>query len=274
MKYDVAIILPSIRPENLVRFYNSALKACKSNTFQIIIPSPYLIPKELMATGNVTFLHTYANPTISFQTGALLSNSEFLYNVTDDGLIQENVIDLAIEKSKTLDWLDMINMIYNEGVLNPDTFEYLSENQSNHPPQYWLAYYHADLRLKGINPNWKLCMHFFIKSDYFFRLGGFDCQFEYSNHALHDLAFRAQANGSNIYELEKTAFLCSHLPGKTGDHGPVHDAQTGPDTQYFNELYRDQKGSELRKIEYNNWKNYANIWERRFGLGPLPISKL
>ena len=47
MKKDVSIILPSIRPKNLYKFYRAAEKACKERTFEIVIASPYNLPEEL-----------------------------------------------------------------------------------------------------------------------------------------------------------------------------------------------------------------------------------
>jgi len=271
---DVAIILPSIRPKNLIKFYESAEKACKNHSFEIVIPSPYLIPEELMTKGNIKFIHTYANPTISFQMAVELANAKFIYNTTDDGLIQDGAIDLAIEMFNYLELTkkDVVNMIYKEGVLDPETLEPLENQNSNHPSEYWIAHYHPDLRLPGIETHWKLCMHFFMYLQYFKELGGFDCNYEYCNHALHDLAFRLQADGGCITDLPRTAYLCSHLPGKIGDHGPVNDAQLGPDVKRFNEIYCMEDAVKNRiKLNYDDWKNKKEIWTRRFDPNNLQL---
>ncbi len=274
MKKDVSIILPSIRPENLIRFYESVKQNSKNSTFEIIIPGPYIIPVELMVKGNVTFLHTYANPTISFQLAALLSNAEYIYNTTDDGLLQNNALDLAIECFDSLTDKDMINMRYDEGVLDADTLKPIEQDHAHFNLDYWKAHSHGDLRLPGIHPDWQLCMHFFMKHKYFMELGGFDCEYEYSNHALHDLAFRVQANGGKILNLPKVAFYCSWLPEKTGDHGPVHEAQTGPDVRKFYQTYSQSNAIQSRiYLDYNNWQNYEHIWSRRFDTNNLRIAK-
>ena len=93
---DISVIIPSIRPQNLVKVYDALAMACQRYTFEVIIPSPYIIPESLMVKGNVKFLHTYSNPTISFQMAALLADSEYIYNTTDDGLVQPNAIDDAL----------------------------------------------------------------------------------------------------------------------------------------------------------------------------------
>ena len=119
MRKDVSIVVPSIRPQNLEKFYAFAERACKKHTFELVIPSPYLIPESLMKKGNVKFLHTYANPTLAFQMAAQLCDAEFIYNTTYDGLIQEDAIDIAVQMfHEQLQDKDMVNMIYDEGVLD------------------------------------------------------------------------------------------------------------------------------------------------------------
>lgn len=274
MKKDISIVVPSIRPQNLIKFYNSAEKACKSYSFEVVIPSPYLIPEELLRKENVKFIHTYANPTISFQIAALHSNAEFIYNTTDDGLIQENVLDQAIKTfgSNLLYDNDMINMTYVEDVLDPVTLELkVGKEVRKFPAHYWLAGAYKEYDQPGINPKWWLCPHFFMKLDYFLKIGGFDCGYEYSNHALHDLAFRVQAEGGRVFQFPEIAFLCSHLEGKTGDHGPVNDAQLGPDTERFNKNYSKLLTLDRINLNYNDWKNYPNIWIRRFDPSNLKL---
>ena len=174
-------------------------------------------------------------------------------------------------------------MIYNEGYLDAETLEFnLSSNDyrlnadhlNAHHNSYWKPYTHSDLRMAGINPDWKLCMHFIINTSYFMELGGYDCEYEYSNHALHDLVFRAQHNGSVVHFPSFIAFFCSHYPGQDGDHGPIHDAQTGPDLKRFNDIYSKPNAVNDRvKLDYNGWKNKEYIWTRRFNSNNLQVHK-
>jgi glycosyltransferase involved in cell wall biosynthesis len=278
MKKDISIIVPSIRPQNLIKLYQSIESACKKHSFELIIPSPYIIPDALLKNSNVRFIHTHANPTIAFQMAALLCSSDFIYNTTDDGLLQPDIIDKAISIFRSdLSEKDMINMTYIEGALEAATLEptdsvFSNPHYPNFSNKYWDAHYHEPLRLAGINPSWKLCIHFLMKLDYFYELGGFDCGYEYANHAIHDLAFRAQINGSKVTNSPEIAFLCSHLPEASGDHGPVQAAQEGPDLLRFNELYSKPESVERRiKIDYNSWKDRDSVWKRRFPMADLPI---
>ncbi len=281
MNKDISIIIPSIRPQNLLKVYDSLVGACTRHTFELIVASPYYLPGELLKKGNVKYIHTYANPTICFQMSALLASSTYIYNLTDDGLVEPNAIDTALEFMDYMPNKDMYNARYDEGILNKDTLEveinkgseYLDkELQKRKHETYWLAHTHGDLRLAGINPNWKICPHFIMKLDYFMELGGLDCHYEYINHPLHDLAFRVQHYGGNIHLSKEIAFQCSHLPPGNEEHRPIEEAQLGPDATRFNSIYSYPDA--LRGICYLNydmWKDKDDIWTRRFDPNNLQV---
>jgi glycosyltransferase involved in cell wall biosynthesis len=237
MNPKISILLPSIRSKNLKLFYNAALKGCQNYSFEIIIVSPYTdIPEELLKNPNIIYLHSYANPNICLAQAASLASGEFLYNVTDDGLIQENALDIAVDTfNQYLRDMDILNLVYIENTLDFETLELIKEPVP-FSPYYWVAGTYPEYHKKAINPNWKLAPHFFMKRAYFEELGGLDLRYEYNNHSLHDILFRAQFNGSKVFNLPTTAFLCAHAPETTKDHAPVHFAQ-GNDTLLFNELY-------------------------------------
>ena len=97
-------------------------------------------------------------------------------------------------------------------------------------------------------------------------LGGVDTCFEYVNHGAHDLMFRAQGNGSIIYPSNTEGLNCSHQPERTGDHGPIHDAQVNHDEAVFVNLYKNPRITyERRCLDYDGWKKCPSVWNRRFG---------
>lgn len=272
MKKDISIILPSIRPQNLIKFYSSLEKACQKHSFELIIASPYLIPNELLINPNIKFLHTYSTTTVAFQKACLIAQGEFVFNTSDDGLLLDNCLDEAYDFfQKNCSPIDRINMIYVEGVLNDETLEIINDDIlkstiENMSSRYWNAHFHDDLScLAGIQSDWKLCIQFFMKLEYFKKLGGFDCQFEFNNHAIHDLSFRAQAGGSKVYNSEKPVYYGSHLPGTIKDHAPVHHAQINSDIHKFAKMYQEKDIAFKRIIiDYDNWKNQPDVWYRRF----------
>lgn len=276
MKKDVSIILPSIRPQFLETFYASAQNACQNHTFEIVIPTPFDVTDEIKRRDNVKIIKTHSTPTVAKQMAIQLCNAEFLYNCTDDGFLLDGVIDHAIDLHKnTLTSKDVINMIYVEAVLNPNNLQPLRDNITPWPSSFWISKNQDDLKnLNGIKDDWRFSMHFFMKLDYFIELGGLDCRWEYSNHAIHDLMYRIQANGGKIVDLPQLAYVCSHQPGHIGDHGPVHDAQLGPDIIEFNNMYSVSDAAFNRiNIDYSNWKKYDSVWGRRFSKQPLPITR-
>ncbi len=257
----ISILMLSIRPQNLVKCYNAISESCKKHKWEVVIPSPYLIPEELMTKGNVKFIHTYACPTTAMQIGVMNACGEFLYNITDDGLLLPNAIDDNIDLID--DYKTILNMRYNEAVLDPYTLELFDPSHKHFDMDYWRAGHHPDLRLNGINPNWGISMHYFMHTNYFLELGGLDCEYEYTTYPIMDLMFRAQLDGAKMVHSRDTAFYCSHLPHYAGDHQPVHDAQTGPDYQRWIREYHFKTERSVQ-INFDNWKDHNEVWTRRF----------
>jgi hypothetical protein len=253
--YDVSIILPSIRPDNLIAFYESAKLACQKYSFQIVTPSPYPLPDFFSKISNVKHVKTFAGPTTASQQAIQLCNSKFLYNTVDDGILFPSVIDEAIEyHDANLTEKDVYNMRYLEGSDTP------------FPLDFWMAHHHEDMRLAGIRHDWKMCMHYFMHLNYFYSLGGYDCRFETLNHAIHDLMFRIQADNGLIHESLRETIQCGHMPGTSGDHAPIHHGQLDHDRPQFDEMYSDPNAPYKRiKIDYHNWRGRDEVWQRRWG---------
>jgi len=275
MKKNISIIIPSIRPQNLIKIYESIKNNCKEHSFELIIPSPYLIPDELLAKENVKFIHTYAWPSIAFQQAALLSNADFIYNTTDDGLFQNNSIDKALNLfySGKIAKDDIINMKYVENALDPYTLEEISSGDSSYPEIYWYAKAHQNLmEMEGINPDWNIGCQFIMSLDKFYSLNGLNCIFENGNYSFLDLMFRSQILGAKVINLSVVAFKASFLPERSGDHGPIHDSSIGPDIQNLKKIYCSNPPS-IKAHSYDNWKNYPSVWDKRFDKNCLPIKK-
>lgn len=279
MHPKVSILLPSIRPQNLSLYFEALKKACEYNEFQLVIVSPYInYPENVLKDSRVTFLHSYANPNVCLAQAASLAKSDFLYNNTDDGLIQENALDIAIEffenkVGNRLRDIDIVNMQYVEDVLNLDLTP--KKEPTAFHPNYWATFCNPDFNKPAINPNWRIAPHFFMRRNYFEKLGGLDMRFHYNNYSLHDLVFRAQYNGSKVYDFPFPAFFCSHLPGITGDHESVNNAQIYHDKPLWDELY-DKEDSISNRVflNLNDWKKEEKVWKERFpDTNVLPLVK-
>ena len=108
MKPEISIIMPGIRPENWLRGYNSIYSAT-NKSFELIIISPYPLPKELENQRNVKYIKDFGSPTRASQIGNTLAEGKFIFpNFCDDAIFIKDSIDSNL---KTL--IEMGNNIKN-----------------------------------------------------------------------------------------------------------------------------------------------------------------
>ena len=56
-----------------------------------------------------------------------------------------------------------------------------------------------------------------------------------------------------------------HMPGETGDHGPMHRAYYENDLPLFRKIYGGDDALTRTVVSLDNWKDSPARWERRFG---------
>ena len=202
------------------------------------------------------------HPTRCAQIAALHSRGRLIYHCVDDGVFVPESVDNAIAiYDKACTTKDMINMRYREGP---------NYSGGSLPLTFWDAMSSPELCAPGIDNTWRTAPHFLVDRKHFLSMGGFDCQFEYLNHPLHDLAFRVQANGGRIYHSPTDVINCTHYPELTVDHAPVHYAQINHDFPIFRTLYQNPRAAYERiNLDIDNWKDAPVIWKRRFGDGNI-----
>ena len=138
---------------------------------------------------------------------------------------------------------------------------------------YWQVSTFPDFRFPGIDQSWRIANQCIMDKNYFIELGGLDCvNFEYIDKPIHDFMFRLQKDGGQIHMAPEHCCIATWMPGTTGDHAPIHHAQISHDTPIFNAMYSKEEtyGKRIR-IEYDNWKDSPEVWERRFSKG-IPSS--
>lgn len=255
---DVSLLVPAIRTNRWVGFYESALKACKNHTFEIVFIGPFDLPSELEGKPEIKHIKDYGSPSRATSIGVEKCEGEFLYNCVDDGVFYENCIDEAILyfRNNCSD-VDIINMRYRESA---------GADRTQFPLSYWDAWPNG-LACAGVHPSWKIALHFFVKREYYILLGGLDCRFEYVNHGVHDLVFRAQARGSVVHMSPLEGLNCTHYEGTSVDHAPIHNAQLSHDEPLFHELYKHQDASFRDKSTLVKWQDCPEVWDRRFSSG-------
>jgi len=295
--YNLSIIVPTIRTHLLEDLYQSFCLSCNRHSFEVIFVGPFDIPKKLLEKENVKYIKDYGQPTRAAQIGLIETKGKLTCWVTDDCFCYPEVIsetlDIYDQKCGCYDILGMrffenptyykkvksivihswrsqiqkrIKKIIHIITRSKKPFNILpptpQQRQTDHPNDYWFAKASYAF-LGGVNPNWGIACLFIMDTNIWKMYGGWDCKFEYLNHATHDLLFRIQSQGSRFLLTDYDVFVSNWYEGTSKDHSPIHYAQSS-DIKIFNEKWSQQCRHEY-SIDINNWKNANTIWERRFG---------
>lgn len=255
MKYNLSVIIPSIRVQNLSKIYFMLEKAIEPYDFELIVVGPYQIPETLYNKENVKYIKDFGCPSRCVQLASTMVEGKYLCWMSDDctyltpqGLSQcINILEKSNEN-------DAICLRYFEGDGNNE-FAY----------EYWNAEYHGHQKdLLGIKgKNYKLAPLGMYNTEYFREIGGLDCRYQHINLCTHDLAFRLQNNGGKIHLSPQTVarFYWSWI---TADAGPVQKAWFENDESFFRTMYNKDQSNRI-KINYWNWTEVESKWSMRFG---------
>ncbi len=255
----LSIIVPGVRHKNWVTMYQEIIAACKGISFEVIFVGPGALPTDLLNVANIKFLMNYGSPSRCLQMGSMLAEGEYLTWLSDDATVVENSISEALTLLESKDSeRDIIAMRYTEGVNK-------SANTSDFNDAYWQAWTHNDLRLEGVEKDWKIPCVMMLKTNLFKTLGGLDCQFEHINFNVHDLAFRAQRSGSTVHLSPNFIMRCDWEPNRNVQNSPVIAAYPS-DKARFLSMYslKDTVTKSPIAINYMNWLDCEVVWSRRF----------
>lgn len=258
---NVSIIVPAIRTNKWLRFYESIEKSCKKYTWELILISPFELPDTLKDKNNIKLIKDFGHPTRCLQLGIFEASGDLIYHTTDDAIMFENAMDEAIDfYYENCGYKDVINMKYREGK------NYSGDSMPN---DYWWAWFHGPLQLPGIPRNYKISLHHMLKTNYLIQLGGYNCQYHHANFSLHDLMFRVQYDGGRIFDSPKDITTCDHYIDKTVDHGAIFDSHNNHDLPLFQKIYSNNNAltQENTCIDINNWANEESVWLYRFSKG-------
>jgi len=260
---QLTIVIPGIRTNNWIRILEQIRESCSRHTFEIIFSSPEDFPKEILGNTEVNYIKDFGSPSRSLQRAACQARGEFLAVMSDDVIVHKNSLSDALDQLKNSgkENTSILALRYTEGV----DFQ---ANLNDFSKDYWNAYYHADLRLSGINNSWKICLMFMMKTSRFNYLGGIDCRFEHFNMNLHDMAFRNQRDGGDIIISDMIVTSHDWEPNRNIDSSYILQAHYQNDYPLFHSIYSNKITSELRpiSIDINNWKNQPDKWPRKYGI--------
>lgn len=254
-KYDITFFFPAIRTNLWAGIYESIKKSCKKYNWEIVFCGPFPLPEELEGIENVRNIREYGNVSRAVQVGLLEARGKLIFIGNDDSVYREDAFDNAI---------DLYNKEYDTKKIMQCT--YIEKGERGGTPQpdhYWSVGFHGAFNnLSGIDPSWLLATEPILHRQYFYELGGFDCQWEYMDGATHDFMFRAQKNGSKIIYSPSYVADMNWWPDHQGDHGPIHDAMVLHDNAIFKDTWNTPNNR--LKIDYDNWKLQPAVWKRRF----------
>lgn len=255
--YKLSVFLPSIRSHLLETWYKTLSESCNRHDFEVVFCGPFPIPQSLSDRPNVKWIQDYGSPTRCAQRALLACTGECVYHTTDDCLYYPGVLSDEIDG---LNYSDIVAIRYREGQNHSGT---------ELDKSYWFAgpSYGG---FRNVNPNWMIGVHFLAHRDLILKFGGFDCEFQYLNHATHSLLFSIQANYPVKCRVsKKEGSSASWEPERTGSHEPIHEAQVSYDSKLFIDRWHFNNGANYI-VDKDNWKKQPDVWNLRFNSISLP----
>ncbi len=263
MRYDLTILIPGIRTELWMKVYRSAEAACTTKSWEIVFVGPTPPPETMSMFNNVKYIPSFSSPIACRQMGLIQSEGDWICYAADDVTFLPNSLDRAFAhlESKEMDYKTVVVGKYLE-----DVNEVKLDNALMRENPYWSLYYHTGLHsiMTPAMRDYFLVNTGLVSRKLMLEIGGWDCQFEACAMACVDLSIRLQNYGANCILQHEPIFTSTHLPGHTGDHGPIHDAQVQHDEPLFFKIWGDLAGKR-DVIDLNSWKLCSRRWERRFG---------
>jgi len=251
MKFDISVIIPSIRVQNLLKIQFMLDRAIEPYSHEIIVVSPYDVPID-----GVKVIRDFGSPSRCVQMGSCLAEGKLLMWLSDDcTFITPRSLAQCIQlfESGQATEKDGITLRYFEG-----------EGNGEFPLDYWRGKHHGDMqKLAGIPDDYKIAPLGMYNTNYFRELGGLDCRFLHINMNTHDLSFRIQNNGGKII-LSHQSCANFYWSWVTTDAKPIQRAYFENDKKLFEEIW-DKDQTQRIKIDYYNWTDAESKWNMRFG---------
>lgn len=252
----LSVLVPSIRKENLPKLYNS-VKSSFSGDFEFVVIGPYGFPDEMKELPNIKWIEDWGSPIRAQQRGLTEAIGEYISWAADDGEYLPSALDTAFKLVDNEDYKTVIMGKYQEG-----------ERHDNHMEEdkYYILNNHHGSQAVFLPDNCWMLNCGILSKKILLELGGWDAkEFNVCPCAYNDLAVRLQKYGCKFIIQQELMFKCTHTPGETGDHGPIHKAQVYLDEPKFKFIWSHPYYSKRLAIDINNWKQAPEKWELRFG---------
>lgn len=261
----LSVLLSGIRTQNWLKLYESIGKSYTNKDWELVIVSPYELPIELKYKINIQWFQDWGNPCRCQQFALTKSQGDYINWAADDGWFTDCSMDKAFSllsgengiDSWEHDYKTIIVGKYREG--DGDTTEMTQD-------KYYMLNNHLGSACKYLPVETPLLNVGLVSRKLLLETGGWDAsKFEVLPYAYNDFSVRMRNYGCKFILQQEVMFECGHMPGTTGDHGPIHMAQTFRDEPMFKLIYNRESCKDRIKIDINNWEKTNEKWERRFG---------
>lgn len=250
--YDLTIALAAIRTYNWKRLYDSIVQSIGDYTFELIFCGPDSeLPDELKNKENVKLIQDFGSPTRAQQIASLASTGRYTTWAADDGWYLPN---------KLKECLDILDNMNDE---KKALLAFYQEDKRAGLANY-SCNFHEPIRSPYYGNEYLVFNCAIVQTEYFKQLGGFDCCFEVLPMAFTDYGVRSHRDNVTVHVFEENLFECTHTPGTSGDHAPIHHAQLEHDQPLYGTMYNNPSCIDRIKIDADNWKNSPDVWKRRF----------
>jgi len=273
VRTELSVIVPSIRRYFWANFYNSLQASLRNRSFEVIFVTPHKeLPDELKDKKNIKIITDYGSANRCQQIALCNAQGKYLRWASDDETFFENKFDewLSFYESKKTSYKDISICKFYEGEKNSNgVLHTTGETEMSDWEQYYrigkaCPWLHTAFTNGAVSPNYWIFNTALMETEYIKELGGFDTKFETTFIAHTDFGIRAQNNGTNVHLFGSAVMSCTHMPGTTGDHAPIHYAHILNDEPRIKHIYADPTAVKRTKIDLNNWENSPKIWERRY----------
>lgn len=246
----ISIIIPSIRPHKWKNVLDSVEKST-TRDFEIIFvgPTPNL---DIITDNRIKFVKDMGSPNRCQQIGLVNASGNIVTHFADDCVFREGMIDKCVDK------LLEFKVEENHVVLT----KYTEGNEEIQSDNYYKLIYAYPFS-RNISPDWWIFNSAFLWRRYLIAMGGWDAEnFDVPCIAHADLAIRCQRAQIKVHFIKESICHCTHMPMRTGDHGPIHDAQEQHDAPLYKKIHDTEPNRCL--IRLDNWIRAEPVWSRRY----------
>lgn len=245
---DISFIITGLRTLHWNTLLDSLYESVKKYSFETIFIGPYIPTDKVFNDKNSTFLKNNSSPSVCTQIGSYLAKGKYFALLADDSIFYKDTIDesmdLLLSKNPNKDLIALRHI---------QTVDYngITEGFSQRDPRWWKAGTHPILNQAYVNRDWDITCNPLMSLEYYKYLGGIDCRFFHVNYNIHDLTFRAQLDGANVYISPN--IVCNtpvHYSRPSTDRLMVMTENN--DEPLYKKIWSSPRHS---RIDFENWRN-------------------